>query len=178
MSSFLIDAVKLKDLGNKAFATGKYAESAQLYGQCLEAAIVVESTGKLSSADEKGLMELKPTIFLNLAAANMKLQAWDGARRLCNVALIFCNTPYLPLDDLGVADDINIDTEAFEPILPERKGAVVKALYRRGQCFLELGDAEKALMDFDHAISLSPEEKSLHSAKIKAEAAVADLNAM
>lgn len=118
----------------------------------------------MSKEDEMSMMELKPTIFLNLAAANMKLGGWDGGRRLCNAALVYCNTPFLLLDDLGVNDDINDDTELFEPIIPDRRQVIIKSMYRRGQCLHEMGQFDRALRDFEYARNLAPTDKLIKAA--------------
>jgi hypothetical protein len=102
-------------------------------------------------------------VFLNLAAANLKLGGADGAKKCCNAALMFCNNSSMLLDDIG---DTSEDIYAAEPVSPSMLQFVTKALYRRGMCHLELGNVQKAYSDFQAADRFSPNDKSiLHALK-------------
>ena len=107
------------------------------------------------------LCNLKVTLFLNLAASNLKLDNFDGARRCCNASILFSNKPQLKLEDMGVEDDLNnVDIEVLQPVNEARVQFIVKALFRRGKCLLGLNLLSKSRSDLLLGLSL------LRSAKI------------
>lgn len=152
----------LKAKGNKKFGDGDYSQACVIYGQCLEAMMEADKSDQTLS---RALITMKPVIFLNLAAANMKLYSWDGARRLCNAALIFCKHPNLALDDLGIDNDISEDFDLeYDHNVEQNVNVIAKAFFRRGQCWKELGDVEKAFNDMCSALRFCPSDRAIEKA--------------
>lgn len=157
---------KLKTLGNKQFAENNFRAACTSYGQAVSDLMSTE-TELVQSASEAILEEisqLKITLFLNLAAANLKLGSSEGCRRCTNTSLVFCNKPSLLLSDLGIEDDITEDTQVLEPVtLPRLEALMAKALYRRGQSYVEELNWEKAIRDFEHALRFAPGDSAIRS---------------
>lgn len=153
---------KLKKNGNKAFSEGRFQEACQIYGQCIEGLITLEASG---SGESLGPIfeNAKITLFLNLALSNLKLGSYEGCRRCCNAALVFCNKPSLKLSDLGVDDDL---TEDIAVSLQDVKytALTTKCLFRRSQCLVDLGEFDNALRDLKSAECLSPEDPTIKKA--------------
>jgi tetratricopeptide (TPR) repeat protein len=131
-----------------------------IYGKAVE--VMVEFEGeegdKLSDEEQQQYDILKPTMFINLAAANLKLRSPEGAKKCCNVALMFCNNPSLLLEDLGDTDE---DIDLLEPVALPWASIAMKALFRRGKCWQDMGDLQKALDNYRIAQRLSPKEKAI-----------------
>jgi hypothetical protein len=98
----------LKSKGNGAFREGcKLVEkergkellrsACMLYGQAIEAVLEIESQELDTDSDGEDSSEpyalLRPSLFLNLAAANLKLGGADGALKCCNSVIQLCNNP-------------------------------------------------------------------------------------
>ncbi len=152
---------KLKKKGNAEFVKNEkaaWAKSAVIYGELLQEMMTFEKDYPWRSWDTEQVLHvfdheqilafdlLKPTAFLNLGAANLKLQGFEGTRRCCNAALLFINSPSLLLDDMGAdgvagSGDITEDVVLSEPVQGGRavlKGLAAKALYRRAVATQEL----------------------------------------
>ena len=165
----------LKEAGNTAYLKGCrifpdddcipfFREACICYGKAVEEMISIESDTSSSSESLSGNDEfhiLKPTLFVNLAASNLKLNAIEGCRRCCNSCILFCNNPSLPLSEMGVDQDVTVDLPILEPVLPSFAKLACKALYRRGKCHMEIDAYEPALSDFLTAIRLNPDDKEL-----------------
>jgi hypothetical protein len=156
--SRLLSMFELKQNGNIAYVSkepSRWASAAVTYGELLQSMISFEKDYPWQSWDTNLVMEifdhdqlesfsqLKPIAFLNLAAANIKLGGFEGARRCCNAALLFINTPDLLLDDMGAegievaggnSNDITEDVKLIEPVKRGRGDLGSKALYRRALC--------------------------------------------
>lgn len=166
----------LKEEGNNHYKQGcklypdntaetSFRNSCLIYGNCIEEMVQFEG-----SCDDNNVVVLeeyqmlKPTIFLNLAAANLKLQHFEGCKRCCNSCIVFCNHPNLSLDEMGIDDDLTLHVQIHEPVNPSRKNIACKALYRRGLCYMELSDFEYALIDFQAALRINPNGKDIKNA--------------
>jgi tetratricopeptide (TPR) repeat protein len=171
----------LKSQGNDAFREGcKIVEkerekellrsACMLYGQSIEAILEIESQGLDIDNYKENLTEqyalLRPSLFLNLAAANLKLGGADGALKCCNSVVQLCNNPGLKYSELLSADEI---TDIIHPISSIMISLMTKALYRRGQCFLELFNIKQAYNDFKIAHTLSPDNKDIKNSLHKIE---------
>ena len=139
----------IKQRGNKEYARcerSDYAKSAVTYGELIQEMMDFEKVYDWQQWDSEKVREifdreqlesfeaLKPVAFLNLAAANLKLQSYEGCRRCCNAALIFINKPTLKLVDMGAEDeegDVTKDVELLEPVRLDLCALAAKALYRR-----------------------------------------------
>jgi tetratricopeptide (TPR) repeat protein len=153
-----------KEQANALFKAGDYMKAAARYGSAVEVMVQEEAANPAVCANDKWA-DMKATLFLNLAAANLKLEAYEGCKRCCNTTLLFCNNPYLPLEEMGIEDDLTGNAmTATEPVLPSHQTIVGKALFRRGQSNLSLGDAEQAMLDFQTALRCIPNDKAVTSA--------------
>jgi tetratricopeptide (TPR) repeat protein len=159
-SHSLITITELRTKGNEEFKIGRFKEACILYGQCLEAMIRYEPS---ILTDDNEFNRTKVSIFSNLAASNLKLQAYDGAKRCCNAAIVFCNKPDMALADLGVDDDITMDVELTEPVIFELIPSAAKALYRRAQCNIGLKEKYAALHDLEITVRLLPSDKVIQT---------------
>ena len=101
----------------------------------------------------ENLSVLKPTVFLNLAASNLKLKNNEGALKCLHAVIQFCNNPNLLMCELEPTDDL---LRVNEPVIPKMRGFIIKALYRRGCCFMNIMEYQNAYQDFSHASRLSP----------------------
>jgi hypothetical protein len=89
---------------------------------------------------------------INDSYASFYFDDYVGCRRCCNVAILFCNKPDLKLSDMGLEDDITIDIEPSEPILPSCYSLLSKALYRRAKCLMDLHQFLEAKKDLATAL--------------------------
>jgi tetratricopeptide (TPR) repeat protein len=103
-------------------------------------------------------MVIRPTLFLNLAASNLKLNAADGALQCCNSAIQLCNAPGLLYADLASSKDV---VDIVHPVAQAMLQTMTKALFRRGTCYEALGDVDAALKDYRAAVSISPDNQEL-----------------
>ena len=88
-----------------------------LYGEAINLILLLESNlnaDDVESALHDAFMVIRPTLFLNLAASNLKLDAADGALQCCNSAIQLCNAPGLPYADLASSKDIEF-TSRYRP---------------------------------------------------------------
>ena len=172
----------LKEKGNVMFSKGAkkfpdddcshyFKEACIYYGQAIEKLMELESDDSYVERND-GFHLFKPTLFLNLAAANLKLNSFEGCRRCCNSCLVFCNNPILPLASMGIDDDITIDVGLQEPVLPSHIKLACKALFRRGKCYSDMGNMELAVRDFMSALRLSPDEIEIIEAVANAKSAL------
>lgn len=137
-------------------------KSCESYGECLNAMIKLESSEEFLKLNSKEINEfnyMKPCIFQNLALANFKLGGYEGCRRCCNAAILYCNKPFYLLDDMGTEDDLTIDMAITEPVLPTYIDILTKSIYRRGQCLQYLEYLELALQDYLLCKRISPNNK-------------------
>jgi hypothetical protein len=137
-------------------------KSCESYGECLNAMIKLESSEDFINLNSKEIEEfnyMKPCIFQNLALANIKLGGYEGCRRCCNAAILFCNKPYYLLEDMGTEDDMTIDMTITAPVLPAYNDILTKSLYRRGQCLQYLEYLELAHQDYLLCKRISPNNK-------------------
>ncbi len=156
-----MDAITaLKNKGNTAFTNSRYEKACALYGECMEAMISAEKTTPALSQSAE-FRKLKPVIFLNLAIANLKLGAYEGCRRCCNAAIVFCNKPTLDLSDLGIDDDLTEDVILREPVASDSAPLAAKALYRRGLSYQEQFLFEKAVNDISGAFRILPSDTAI-----------------
>lgn len=143
---------RLKHSGNSEFIKNTeagYKQSCLIYGQVLSGMMEYEDSirNKSSSETSSGAFSLlKPTIFLNLAAANLQLGGLEACFKCCNAAALFINNPDFLLDEMGLgenSEDISDLSKAGipikEPVLPGMQSLAEKALYRRGKCLIEMG---------------------------------------
>jgi len=155
--------VRLKDEGNAAYVKGTeegYQEACVIYGQVLSGMMQYEAL--MGSIHSEDLTMLKPTIFLNLAAANLSLHALESSFKCCNAAIVFINNPELPLDEMGLGEESE-DISDFcgvplqEPVLPIMKNLAEKALFRRGKCLMAMGGLHltNAAKDYEHMLCLA-----------------------
>ena len=152
--------VRLKDEGNAAFVRGTqegYREACVVYGQVLSGMMQYEAAAGAGAGAETGtaaaaaaaagdLALLRPTIFLNLAAANLHLQGLEACFKCCNAAILFINRPEMLLEEMGLGDDCEDISDVFcggvpvrEPVLPRMQALAEKALFRRAKCLQEMG---------------------------------------
>jgi hypothetical protein len=190
---------QLKSQGNKSFGAGDYAQACVFYGRCLEAMIAYDGNReggggvqvvRQKEENEVEFYKLKIVIFLNLGFANLKLKAFAGSYRCLNAAIVFCNNPSMPLEDLGVEDDLTedvtlllesaIEGPSLQPHtvpMTELKPLATKALFRRGQCKALMAknpgdssnsggasDPQSVARDYEYALRLAPDDKAIHAA--------------
>jgi len=144
---------RLKKKGNAEYVRNEpasVAKAAVLYGELLQEMMKFEKEYPWRSWDTERVLEvleyeqiqtfdsLKPTVFLNLAAANLKLQGFEGARRCCNAALLFINSPSLLLDDMG-AEGLDGSGDITQDVVLVAQGPAVLpplpyAVWRRRLC--------------------------------------------
>ena len=160
----------LKREGNEEFLVGckliasvgedHLKTACSIYGKAVEAMVEYEGEegDKLSDEEQQQYDILKPTMFINLAAANLKLRSPEGAKKCCNVAIMFCNNPSLLLEDLGDTDE---DVALLEPVALPWASIAMKAIFRRGKCWQDMGDLQRALDNYRIAQRLSPKEKAI-----------------
>jgi tetratricopeptide (TPR) repeat protein len=132
-----------------------------LYGEAINLILLLESNlnaDDVESALHDAFMVIRPTLFLNLAASNLKLSAADGALQCCNTAIQLCNAPGLLYSDLASSKDI---VDIVHPVAQAMLQTMAKALFRRGTCFEALGDVNAALKDYLAAASISPDNQEL-----------------
>ena len=192
----MLEAVfRLKACGNAEFSKNNeagYRQACVIYGQVLQCMIALErgcppepphqaeddagtddasaSSGTTTTALCHDFLMLKPTIFLNLAAANLHLGAGglEGCHRCCNAAVVFINNPHLLLDELGQDDDSDVAATAeirlLEPVAPQCEALATKALYRRGRCLVQMGAPflDRARRDLETALRLSRAASTQH----------------
>jgi tetratricopeptide (TPR) repeat protein len=112
----------------------------------------------MDSSDEFDM--IRPTLFLNLAAANLKLGGAEECIRCCNSVIQLCNSPGLLYSNMTSAEEVasvmNPSAEAMEPL-------IAKALFRRGKCFEALGDCSRAIEDYQAARVISPTDKEIQT---------------
>jgi tetratricopeptide (TPR) repeat protein len=106
----------------------------------------------------ESLNNLKATVFLNLAASNLKLKNTEGALKCLHVVIQFCNNPNLLVCEMNSTDDHVV---LNEPVTPCMTYIAIKALYRRGCCFMDTKNYQKAYQDFLNASRLSPKKDDL-----------------
>lgn len=132
-----------------------------LYGEAINLILLLESNlnaDDVESALHDAFMVIRPTLFLNLAASNLKLNAADGALQCCNSAIQLCNAPGLLYADLASSKDT---VDIVHPVAQAMLQTMTKALFRRGTCFEALGDVNAALEDYLAAVSISPDNQEL-----------------
>ena len=127
------EAENAKALGNKKFKEGSWEAAAAKYTQGAEAVDKVLGTGRLSGSDKKVVYELKEACHLNLANCRLKLSDWDAVVAECG----------LVLDRAGGAS---------------AAGAARKALFRRGDALVQLGQLERARDDLKAAAKMDPSD--------------------
>jgi hypothetical protein len=156
----LRDILETKEEGNDHFKRGDLIAACVKYACALEMLMNIEiDRNSMPVAERTCVDELKANLFLNIAIANHKMNKVEESRRCCNVVLVFCQRPHLPLSELGINDDLNFDVELKDPIsLPIFKKFAAKALYRRGLC-RSRSDRSGALMDFEVACVYEPHDK-------------------
>ena len=158
------DVVRLKHEGNKLFRQNEFVQACLSYAKAVETMIEIESLELHHHIAEEFLC-LKSQLFLNLGIANFKLNEIEGCRKCCNTSLVFCKNPLLPLESLGLDDDLNIDVDMTGVAIEQsQKTNAAKALYRRGICKRILGDIENALVDYRIALQLLPDDKTIGQA--------------
>lgn len=143
-----------------------------LYGQAIEAILEFELqvTGStedrsLSDAMYDAFVIVRPTLFLNLAASNLKLKAAEGALRCCNSAIQLCNIPGLLYSDLAAAEE---NLCVSHPVAEHMQSLIMKALYRRGKCFESIGNVQRAVEDYRIAESIFPNNPEVKDALLAA----------
>lgn len=148
-----LHSIRCKELLMKACA---------LYGEAIEAVMEYE-TQEVETCDDdtSALLLLRPVLFLNLAASNLKLGAADGALQCCNSAIQLCNQPGLLYSDLKSAEE---DVMVIRPIAPLMQSTLTKALFRRAQCFEALSREKRALEDYKSARQIIPNDKAVEKA--------------
>lgn len=132
-----------------------------MYGEAINLILLLESNlnaDDVESALQDAFMFIRPTLFLNLAASNLKLNAADGALQCCNSAIQLCNAPGLLYADLASSKDI---VDMVHPAAHDMLQTMTKALFRRGTCFEALGDVNAALTDYRAAVSISSDNQEL-----------------
>lgn len=132
-----------------------------LYGEAINLILLLESNLNIDDVEttlHDAFVIIRPTLFLNLAASNLKLNAADGALQCCNSAMQLCNAPGLLYSDLASSKDI---VDIVHPVAEVMLLTMTKALFRRGTCFETLGDVDCALKDYRAAVSISPGNQEL-----------------
>ena len=130
-----------------------------LYGEAIEAVMEFESQDvETNDDDTTALLILRPILFLNLAASNLKLGAAEGALRCCNSAIQLCNEPGLLYSDLKSAEE---DVMVLHPVSPLMQSTLTKALFRRAKCFEALSREKRALEDYKSANLIIPNDKAI-----------------
>lgn len=158
------DVLRLKNDGNKLFRQSEFVQACLSYAKAVEAMIEIESS-KLQHHVAEEFFCLKSQLFLNLGIANFKLNEIEGCRKCCNTSLVFCKNPLLPLESLGLDDDLNIDVDMTDVAIEHsQKTNAAKALYRRGICKRISGDIDSALVDYRIALQLIPDDKTIGQA--------------
>jgi FK506-binding protein 8 len=78
---------KKRERGNLLFTRGEHSRAVDVYNRALEI-VNDENEAHVESADElKSLADTRVKCYNNLAAAQLKLEAWDAAIRSCDLAL-------------------------------------------------------------------------------------------
>lgn len=116
-----------------------------------------ENSGVVSNNE---LDIIRPTLFLNLAAANLKLGGAEECLRCCNSAIQLCNSPGLLYSDMKSAEEVAL---VMHPAAQAMQSLIAKALFRRGKCFEALGDCTRALVDYQDAQAISPTDKEIQN---------------
>ena len=140
-----------------------------LYGEAINLILLLESnlnTEDVETTLHDAFVIIRPTLFLNLAASNLKLDAADGALQCCNSAIQLCNAPGLLYSDLASSKNI---VDIVHPVAQVMLLTMTKALFRRGTCFETLGDFDAALKDYRAAVSISPGNQELKLLLVAAE---------
>lgn len=151
VDEILVEAEKIKCIGNEQFKAQKYEKAKNKYTKTLRYLKHLDSENETDSSDsedetkdkklaegEEKVKALSLSCYLNRAACRLKLGDYSGAAADCNEVL-----------DL---DPNNI-----------------KALYRRGQSNTNMKDFEQAMVDLQVAEKLAPNDKSIKTevAKLK-----------
>ena len=158
----------LKDLGNAEFVKQSeegFRRACIIYGQVLSGMMQYEH--EFDSAEQQQAQlptQLKATIFLNLAAANLQLGGLEACFKCCNAAILFINDPALLLENLDLGVDFVDEVVLAEPVPVELQSLAEKALYRRGKCLKEMGGIhlEGASKDLYKFLRLIREDSGLH----------------
>lgn len=133
-----------------------------LYGQAVEAILEMESCGFESTGSNEALHDefdiIRPTLFLNLAAANLKLGGLEESLRCCNSVIQLCNSPGLLYSSMTSAEEFS---SIIHPIAEAMQSLITKALFRRGKCSEALGDSLRAIEDYQAALAVSPTDKEI-----------------
>ncbi len=107
--SVINEVLVLKSQGNDKFKNKNYQDACLLYGKAIELLTSIEKQLNNKLQIRQFPIDIKASLFSNLAISNYKLEEYEGSRRCCNAALVFCVKIYLPLVDLGIDDDITKD---------------------------------------------------------------------
>jgi hypothetical protein len=118
----------------------------------------VSDEGGMDSSDEFDM--IRPTLFLNLAAANLKLGGAEECIRCCNSVIQLCNSPGLLYSNMTSAEEV---ASVMHPSAEEMEPLIAKALFRRGKCFEALGDCSRAIEDYQAARVISPTDKEIQT---------------
>ena len=182
----LAQIVALKAQGNREFGqkeTSSVMKACQTYGEMLSSMIQVEKEEGaemfplLDESERCAFESWKAVVFLNLAASNLKLEAYEGSRRCCNACILFINNPKLLLDDMGSEEcdggDIGEDCDVNEPVPETLCLIAAKALYRRSVCMWNLQKPEqKCLRGLRAALRIVPKESGLQNDLKKLESTI------
>lgn len=150
-------------------------QACALYGQAVEAVLELESCNydsvgvNLASNVEFDI--IRPTLFLNLAAANLKLGGADECVRCCNSVIQLCNSPGLQFSSMTSAEEVTL---VNHPVAEVMETLLTKALFRRGTCFEALGDSVRALEDYRSAQAVSPTDTLVKNSIISVEKRIRD----
>lgn len=163
---------QIKQLKEKGTSVFKLAESARvpsikkslyrqacaLYGDTIQAVLDYENQTHITSSNCTATGSLRPSLFLNLALANLKLLDFDAALLCCNASIQLINIPDLPL---GQLEPGHISAVLAMPVSNSSLYLAVKALYRRSKCYQGRYEVFLAIDDITLASSLDPQNKEV-----------------
>lgn len=155
----------LKDLGNAEFIKQSeegFRQACVIYGHVLSGMIQYEQ--EFDNAEQHLPTQLKATIFLNLAAANLQLGGLEACFKCCNAAILFINDPALLLENMDLGVDFVDEVVLAEPVPVELQSLAEKALYRRGKCLKEMGGIhlDGASKDLIKLLRIMRDDSGLH----------------
>lgn len=137
----LVQAKIFKEKGTNYFKASKFSLALKMYEKS-------QSFMSNCSMDEEEAKQVMLAIHLNKALCYQKLFNFDQAKDAVRTQIIFLRFIFYSFDFFQCTEALRLDPN------------IVKALYRRGQCDLSLGDFEKALDDFANVRLLEPENKA------------------
>lgn len=121
---FMDRMAKLKLVANNMISHKQYTDACAAYGKVIEEIMQTENDvtpcaheSACLPMDSTQLVLLKASLFLNIAAANLQLNQYEGCRRCCNAGIVVLNRPEMLLSEMGMEDDLTLDVPVCEPVV-------------------------------------------------------------